>query len=123
MGQKNKNNSKNKEEIRKIVDNYCNSTISRGECNDLLKHIYGANDYEYVKNDLDMFCGQDHLSATLGTNFKIRYKDFEDVVLKYQLRSHQEFLVQYIKKWRKYDTDHDGVITYDDAYKMLKDFR
>lgn len=121
--QKNKNNSKNKEEIRKIVDNYVNSTISRGECNDLLKHIYGSCDYEYVKNDLDMFCAQDHLATTLGNNFKIRYKDFEDVVLNYQLRSHQEFLTNYIKKWRKFDTDHDGVISYDDCYKLLKDFR
>ena len=60
--QKDKNRSKSKEELRKIVENYLNSTITRGECQELLKHIYGANDFEYVKNDLDMFCAKDNLS-------------------------------------------------------------
>lgn len=111
------------DELQKKVDSIQKGTITRGECHDLIKHIYETNDQKIVAAELDLFCAKDNLSLTYGKEYKLRYKDFEDVILKYQLKTHEEFLVNYIKKFRKYDFDGDGIISYEDCYKLLEELR
>jgi len=71
-------------EVERMVANTSNGTITRGECYDLIKHIYESNDQKIVKAELDMFCAKDNLSVTYGQDYKLRFKDFEEIVLRYQ---------------------------------------
>ena len=49
-------------EIDQHVERVTKGTITRGECYDLIKHIYEANDVKIVKAELDLLCAKDNLS-------------------------------------------------------------
>lgn len=111
------------DELKKKVDEILKGTITRGECHDLIKHIYATNDQKVVSAELDLFCAKDNLSLTYGKDYKLRFRDYEDIILKYQLKTHEEFLAGFIKYFGKFDDDNDGIINYEDCYKLLEDMR
>ena len=57
-----KNPFKQISDVERMVESRCNGVITRGECHDILKHIYQTNDMKIVTAELDLYCGNDPLS-------------------------------------------------------------
>ena len=55
-------------------------------------------------------------SVEFGDDYKLRFSDFLQIILNYQLKTHEDFLSPFLKKFNKYDEDNDGMITYVNSF-------
>ncbi len=57
------------------------------------------------------------------TNQYLLYKDFEKIILDFQLKEHERFLSKFNLKFKAYDSDHDGVLNEQEFKELLRNLK
>lgn len=52
---------------------------------------------------------------------KLRYNEFQKVILDFQLQEHERFLFKFTEIYQEIDTDKDGCITEDEFRMLIKE--
>ena len=105
-----------------------NHTFNTGNNNYLLS---GNTSIEYGKNNSPLYLGtqasKKRTRREMFNLFKfqeddsILYKNFIKIVGDYQIRNREKYLRNFVKLFRKFDTDFDGVLNESEFINMIKD--
>lgn len=127
---RNKNPLKNNGDIQDMLNDRLNSYLYQDEWSGILKYMYTEEDssqlfdeiYRIIKKKQHLNVipppkgkiSRDELTLLKEKEKLIRsrilYKDFLKVLLDYQLLGHEKFLEKFMKIFRQFDTDGDGII-------------
>lgn len=51
---------------------------------------------------------------------RIKYVAFQKIILDFQLKSHENFLINFIEKFKQVDTDQNGIVDETEFRKLIK---
>jgi Ca2+-binding EF-hand superfamily protein len=51
---------------------------------------------------------------------RIKYVAFQKIILDFQLKSHENFLINFIEKFRQVDSDQNGIVDEAEFRKLIK---
>lgn len=118
-------------EISKFLSQKAEGYLNEEEWVDIVKYMYNKEDSVNViikvKNTIakesaeDMNNSQDNEMNNSSGNLKekvpspqndnrVRYKSFVETLLSYQLKTHEMFLEQFVRLFRQYDLDRNGIL-------------
>ncbi|EAS05426.2 EF hand protein (macronuclear) [Tetrahymena thermophila SB210] len=114
---------KNTAELKSMVDSKSAGFVTIEEITDIINYMYNKEDSKHLiekVKDLMYFNVQsppkkkgqkrEEISKENMERKKILYSSFENVILDFQLKSHEKFLKPFIQQFKQIDTDSDGVI-------------
>jgi Ca2+-binding EF-hand superfamily protein len=61
--------------------------------------------------------------STMKEEFKIAYKEFQKILLDYQIKSRDKYLKNFVYLFKKCDTDNNGIINEEEFVNLLVSMR
>lgn len=113
-----------------MLDEKFKGMVSQDECLQILKYIYKDDDFSEISERLErslqivesrttpQYDPFNHSSKDIRKQMMIKYKDFEKIILDFQLLSHRQFLSRFINMFRQYDANNFGYLD-EDQFKEL----
>jgi len=131
---KGKHPLKSEDEVSKLLNKRIKSFVFEEEWTDIIKYMYNHED----SVNLIMKC-KDYIEASQSQNRtqqsrgrgrmtreqeakesgKIMYEDFLKILLDFQLKGHEKFLLKFMKLFRQFDKDKNGVINEEEFRQLI----
>lgn len=96
--------------IEDKITNKIRGFISRSECQYVVEYLYNQQDAKII---FERICKK------LNPRSKIKFTEFEQMVLNFQQQAREKALTEFSEKFRAVDTDCDGVITAKEFGELL----
>lgn len=122
--------AKTDEEINQLLRKRTNGFVNEEEWVDIVKYMYNADDAMNVivkvrEAAVDPNVPPKKISARrVDTEPRrqavIHYSDFVKVLLDFQLSGHDRFLAKFVKLFRQYDTDKNGIVNENEFRALLR---
>merc|ERR1712086_1225520 len=131
---KGKHPLKSEDEVSKLLNKRIKSFVFEEEWTDIIKYMYNHED----SVNLIMKC-KDYIEASQShhktqssrgrgrmtreqeskESGKIMYEDFLKILLDFQLKGHEKFLLKFMKLFRQFDKDKNGVINEEEFRQLI----
>ena len=105
---KGKNRLKSDEVVGGLLQNKMTGYLGEEEWTNIIKYMYNAEDSEMLTRITLDFIDK---NARDPANPDISYADLTHILLDFQLRGHDRFLLRFRELFQKFDTDKDGVLS------------
>eukprot|EP00755_Sulcionema_specki_P011828 Sspe_Gene.49932::Locus_27330_Transcript_1_1_Confidence_1.000_Length_2324::g.49932::m.49932 len=126
---KGKHPLKGDEEIANMVRKRAAGYVNEEEWVDIVKYMYNAEDSVSIimkvrevikeKNPPRRRTGRRKEIAARESN-SILYQDFVKVLLDFQLQGHERFLAKFVKMFKQFDADRNGILNEAEFIQLLK---
>eukprot|EP01006_Ploeotia_vitrea_P024285 TRINITY_DN57056_c0_g1_i1.p1 TRINITY_DN57056_c0_g1~~TRINITY_DN57056_c0_g1_i1.p1 ORF type:complete len:843 (-),score=72.21 TRINITY_DN57056_c0_g1_i1:130-2658(-) len=128
-----KYSTKTPDEINRIVKKRTQGYVHEAEWVDIIKYMYNSEDaamiifkMKEIIKEQQQLAENNPDSAARGRvqdphkHNMIKYSDFSKVLLDFQLSGHDKFLAKFVKLFRQFDTDKNGIINEQEFRGLLK---
>eukprot|EP01065_Artemidia_motanka_P025667 TRINITY_DN30644_c0_g1_i1.p1 TRINITY_DN30644_c0_g1~~TRINITY_DN30644_c0_g1_i1.p1 ORF type:complete len:709 (+),score=218.55 TRINITY_DN30644_c0_g1_i1:52-2127(+) len=126
---KGKFTNRSDEEITQMMRKRTDGSVNEDEWVDIVKYMYNADDSVSIimrvrevireKNPPRRKVGRRAEAPQKEVN-SIGYQDFVKVLLDFQLQGHERFLFKFVKLFKQYDSDKNGILHEDEFIQVLK---
>ncbi|EFC40818.1 predicted protein [Naegleria gruberi] len=118
-------------ELIQIIQNRVNGDLNEDEWVDIIKYMYNKEDsltviirvndavMEGQKASLNQSGGSSQSNKSFEKSNKVPFKMFIDVLLDFQLESHEKFLNKFVKLFREIDINRDGILNQVEIKRLL----
>ncbi|KAG2393869.1 hypothetical protein C9374_003633 [Naegleria lovaniensis] len=116
-------------EIHQIIQNRLNGDLNEDEWVDIIKYMYNkedsltviirVNDAILEHQKLQMTLGSPTMNKSFEKATRVPYKTFLEVLLDFQLESHEKFLSKFVKMFREVDSNKDGILNQHELKQLL----
>jgi Ca2+-binding EF-hand superfamily protein len=112
---KGKNRLKSDEVVGSLLKDKMAGYLVEEEWSNIIKYMYNAEDSEMLTRITLDFISK---NARDPENPDVSYTDLTNVLLDFQLKGHDRFLLRFRELFQKFDTDKDGILNYSE-FKTL----
>ena len=127
---------KHNSDINQMIQQKGKNYLNQEEASDIVRYMYNQEDTQTILDKLY----QNYKSLTQNIDInklpreeqialmkvekesqkQIEYKKFEKIILDFQLKSHHNFLSNFLNLFRKVDQDQNGVIDEDEFIQLIQ---
>ena len=106
-------------EIKKTVDRLKQGKIERSTWQLVVEKLYTeVDDRIVVESRLEAFM-EEKIKIKKDPGVQLRYQEFEDIVLEYNLNEHEKYLKQFSSVFREADQDSNGILSSNELASLI----
>ena len=124
-------------EIKEILNSKLTGVLLEDEWKGIIYYVYEKEDASNLENRIIEFIRKKNSNSKVENSnkkltreeminlsrqkeeFKIAYKDFQKILLDYQIKSRDKYLKNFVRIFKKCDNDNNGIINEDEFIQLL----